>query len=359
MKKLFAIVLSSVLLLGLLSGCAGAHVHVCPTQPVSNQSAATQPAAETQEQTLAQGAVKTGLAVIADVADSTSAAADAEGAASYNVVLAAVTVDENGVIQSCALDSVGSTVNFDTTGTITTDLTAAPLSKNELGDDYGMKAYAGSTYEWYEQAQAVADYAVGKTAQELAEGAVNESGKAADADLAAVATISIGSYVDAIVKAVNNASDLGAQSGDKLVLTTMNGLGSSTNAQADADGLAQLDVNVVALTLSGETITSCILDGLQAKVNFDATGTITTDLIAAPQTKNELGEAYGMKAYAGSTYEWNEQAASFAAYVTGKTAAEVAGIAVDESSKVTEADLATSVTISVGGFLGLIAKAAA
>ena len=81
MKKLFAIVLSSVLLLGLLSGCAGAHVHVCPTQPVSNQSAATQPAAETQEQTLAQGAVKTGLAVIADVADSTSAAADAEGAA--------------------------------------------------------------------------------------------------------------------------------------------------------------------------------------------------------------------------------------------------------------------------------------
>ena len=166
-------------------------------------------------------------------------------------------------------------------------------------------------------------------------------------------------YVDAIVKAVNNASDLGAQSGDKLVLTTMNGLGSSTNAQADADGLAQLDVNVVALTLNGETITSCILDGLQAKVNFDATGTITTDLTAAPQTKNELGEAYGMKAYAGSTYEWNEQAASFAAYVTGKTAEEVAGIAVDESSKVTEADLATSVTISVGGFLGLIAKAAA
>ena len=220
MKKLFAIVLSGVLLLGLLSGCAGAHVHVCPTQPVSNQSAATQPAAETQEQTLAQGAVKTGLAVIADVADSTSAAADAEGAASYNVVLAAVTVDENGVIQSCALDSVGSTVNFDTTGTITTDLTAAPLSKNELGDDYGMKAYAGSTYEWYEQAQAVADYAVGKTAQELAEGAVNESGKAADADLAAVATISIGSYVDAIVKAVNNASDLGAPSGDKLGLPT-------------------------------------------------------------------------------------------------------------------------------------------
>ena len=65
-----------------------------------------------------------------------------------------------------------------------------------------------------------------------------------------------------------------------------------------------------------------------------------------------------MKAYAGSTYEWNEQAASFAAYVTGKTAEEVSGIAVDESTKVTEADLAASVTIAVGGFQALIAKAA-
>ena len=201
MKKLFAIVLSSVLLLGLLSGCAGAHVHVCPTQPVSNQSAATQPAAETQEQTLAQGAVKTGLAVIADVADSTSAAADAEGAASYNVVLAAVTVDENGVIQSCALDSVGSTVNFDTTGTITTDLTAAPLSKNELGDDYGMKAYAGSTYEWNEQAASFAAYVTGKTAEEVAGIAVDESSKVTEADLATSVTISVGGFLGLIAKA--------------------------------------------------------------------------------------------------------------------------------------------------------------
>ena len=115
---------------------------------------------------------------------------------------------------------------------------------------------------------------------------------------------------------------------------------------------------MVALTLSGETITSCILDALQAKVSFDTAGQITTDLTAPMQTKNELGEAYGMKAYAGSAYEWNEQAAAFAAYATGKTAAEVAGIAVDESSKVTDADLATTVTISVGGFLGLIEKAA-
>ena len=92
-------------------------------------------------------------------------------------------------------------------------------------------------------------------------------------------------------------------------------------------------------------------------MNFDAAGVITTDLSAPMQTKNELGENYGMVAWAGAIAEWDEQAASFAAYATGKTAAEVAGIAVNEKTAPTEADLATSVTIAIGGFQALIAKA--
>ena len=127
----------------------------------------------------------------------------------------------------------------------------------------------------------------------------------------------------------------------------------------EKDGYAQLDVDVAALTMNGDTITACTIDSVQAKVSFDANGAITTDLTAAPQTKNELGENYGMKAYAGATYEWNEQAANFAAYVTGKTAAEVAGIAINDSTKPAEGtDLAATVTISIGGFQNLIAKAA-
>ena len=54
--------------------------------------------------------------------------------------------------------------------------------------------------------------------------------------------------------------------------------------------------------------------------------------------------------------EWNEQAAAFAAYVTGKTLDEVAGIAVDEATKPAEADLASRVTISIGGFQALLEK---
>ena len=75
---------------------------------------------------------------------------------------------------------------------------------------------------------------------------------------------------------------------------------------------AQLDTDVAVVTMKGETITSCVIDSVQAKVSFDAAGTVTSDLSAPVQTKNQLGDNYGMKAYAGSTYEWNEQAASFA-----------------------------------------------
>ena len=352
MKKLFAMLLTLTVAVAALAGCAPTQVHVCPEGTAAATEA--QPAAT---EAPAEGALATGLAIVSNVGDSVSATAEEAGAAKYDVTLVAVTVDGEGVIRSCAIDSVKSEVRFGADGVITTDLTAAPATKNELGDDYGMKAYAGSRYEWYEQAQALADYAVGKTAAELKEGAVNESGKAKDADLASVATIYLGGYVDGIVKAVENAQNLGAQAGDKLVLTTLNSLKSSANAEADKAGNAQLDVDVVALTLNGDVITSCILDAVQAKVAFDAAGQVTSDITAAPMTKNELGESYGMKMYAGSAYEWNEQAAFFANYITGKTAAEVAGIAVGEKAQPTDTDLASTVTISVGGFMGLIAKA--
>ena len=56
--------------------------------------------------------------------------------------------------------------------------------------------------------------------------------------------------------------------------------------------------------------------------------------------------------------EWNEQAAAFSAYVTGKTADEVSSIAVSESPSAGDADLTASVTIGIGDFQSLIAKAA-
>lgn len=354
MKKFTAIV-SLILIACMMAGCAGSPVIyysdcTCPAD-AHVQTPATQPDT-TEPPVVAEGAVKTGLAVITSVADS------ADGEAKYDVTIAAVNVDDNGVIVSCYLDSIGASVTFGADGVITSDVAAAVLTKNELGDAYNMKLYGGAKYEWYEQAAALADFAVGKTVEELRAGAVNESGKAADADLATRATIHLGGYVDAIEAAVSNARHLGAQAGDALKIAVIASLSDSKSADAENAGNAQLNVDAAAITMNGETITSCAIDAVQAKVAFDASGVITSDVTAPVQTKNQLGEAYGMKAWGGAKFEWNEQAANFAAYVTGRTAAEVSGIAIDESTKPTDADLAATVTIKIGTFLALIEKAA-
>ena len=349
MKKLIAI-LSLALSLCLLAGCMGTPVVYYCDCPTDGQVDNT-PNTDNNNESLPEGALKTGLAVVANAKDST------DGEAKYDVTLVAVLVDDNGVIRSCIIDSIGTSVKFDTAGVITSDLSAAVLTKNELGDNYNMKAYGGAKYEWYEQAAALANYAVGKTVDELKNGAVGADGKAVDVDLASIATIYLGGYVSAIEKAVANAQHLGAKSGDVLKFASISSIASSASA-GEKDGTAQLDVDATAITMNGDVITSCYIDSLQAKVTFSATGTITSDVSAAFATKNELGENYGMKAWGGAKYEWNEQAASFASYVTGKTAAEVAGIAVNEKTAPTDADLSATVTIAVGGFQALIAKAA-
>ncbi len=270
----------------------------------------------------------------------------------------AVTVGDDGVIDRCVIDMVQAKIGFNASGALTTDPATTFPSKNELGDDYGMKKASSIGKEWNEQAAALADYAVGKTVAELKGMAVGEDGKAADADLAASVTLYIGSFVDGIEAAVNSASHLGASQGDRLSLTSETSMSKSKDADGDKEGAAQAYATAAAVTFSGDTISSCYIDAVQANVNFDTAGKITTDLTAAPQTKNQLGDGYGMKKASSIGKEWNEQAASFCAYVTGKTAAEVKGLAVDESGKAADADLAASVTVGIGEFQALIEKAA-
>ena len=362
MKKI-SLILSLVLLLSLFAGCAGTPViyYTDCTCPVgSHDVQPTQPAPAVPQEPVGEGAVKTGLYIGAGIGDSKNAAADAAGEAAYDVTVAAVNVDAQGVITACTIDSIKAGVSFDATGAITSDVAAEVKTKNELGADYGMVAWGGAIAEWDAQAAALAAFAVGKTVQELREGAVDESGYAPEgSDLSTSATIKLSGYVDAIEAAAANAKDLGAQAGDKLVLSVIPGLSDSKAASAEGAGTAQLNVDAAAVTFNAQgVITSCYIDSLQAKVNFDTTGAITTDLTAPVKTKNQLGADYGMVAWGGAVAEWDAQAASFAAYVTGKTPADVAGIALNEKTAPADADLATSVTISVIPFQKLIAKAA-
>ena len=358
MKKYLCALTALLMVISLLTGCMGTPVVVndC-TCPSEGGTTPTEPT--TNPVPVGEGAVKTGLAVITTATDSTSATAEADGAIKLDSTVVAVTVDDEGIITSCIIDSIPATVNVNATGTITSDITAAVPTKNELGADYGMVAWGGAIAEWDSQVAALCNFAVGKTVEELKTGAIDETGKApAGSDLASSATIYLGGFVSAIERAVNNAKHLGADAEDELRLVTLNKLSSSTNATAEAEGCVQLDGDVAVVTSKDGVITSCIIDSVQAKIAFDTTGTITSDLTAEIPSKNELGENYGMVAWGGAIAEWNVQAASFASYVTGKTAAQIVGIAVDEATKPADgSDLASSVTISIGGFQALILKA--
>ena len=201
MKRLPAIALSLALSLGLLAGCGTTAVVAVPA-PTPSVVPTEAPAATPAPADPSSGeAVKTGLSLITSVGSSTSASAEGDGLAQADITLVAVTVGEDGVIDDCVIDAIQSKVNFDAAGQLITDLSAPVASKNERGDDYGMRKASSIGREWYEQAAGFAAYVTGKTPAEVSGIAVTEDGKAAVADLAASVTISIGAFQTLVDKA--------------------------------------------------------------------------------------------------------------------------------------------------------------
>ncbi len=342
MKKKLAFILSATLICLALTGCS------------SNVPKEDEPGGnETKGKS-----VNTGLAVISSIAKSTDATGEAEGLAQTDSSVVAVLVDKDGKIVNCVIDGVQTKINFSTTGTITTDIKTMFKSKNERGTDYGMGAVSSIGKEWNEQAASLANYVIGKTVKDIKGIALTDTGAPADPELAASVTFKIGDTLAAIEKAVNNAVDMGAKEGDKLGLGTSTNISKSVDATADKEGLAQADSTYTATSFDADgKITSCVIDGSQSNVNFSTTGVISTDLAAQLKTKDELGDAYGMKKYSSIGKEWNEEVAAYGEYAMGKTSSELNGIALTETGAPNVEELTASVTISVGVFNDVIAKA--
>lgn len=344
MKKITSIVMSLVMCMLLLAGCGS------NKNTNTNNNNGTTPPAATED------TVKTGLGIVTSVASSTDAG-EKDGLAEVDSIIAAVTVDKDGKIVKCVLDAAQTKINFSKEGKILTDLNSTIKTKQELKEEYGMKKASKIGKEWYEQANAFAEYVIGKTAAEVKGIAVTGEGKAADQDLSSSVTVHVGDFINAVVKAVGNAQDFGAKSGDKLGLGVNTSISDSKDA-GDQDGLAQAYSYYTATTFDASgKITSCVIDSTQGKVNFSKDGKVTSDIKAEVQTKNELGENYGMKKASKIGKEWNEEAAAFGKYVIGKTVDEVKGIAVSDQGVPSGADLNTSVTIHISSFQDIIAAA--
>lgn len=354
MKRIAALVLIAALSAAAMTGCGSGYSLGSSAAPASQAGSAAPSSAPA-----ASGTVKTGLGVVSSIAKSTDVK-DGKGLAEADTTIAAVTVGQDGKIVKCDIDGAQTKVNFSDKGKITTPLDTKFKTKDELGTEYGLKKQSKLGKEWNEQAEAFAQYVIGKTVDEIKGIAVDGEGHATGSDLTASVTISIGDFVDAIEKAVANAKDLGAKADDKLGVGTVTDIADSKDAAGSEDGLAQAYSYYAAITVGADgKITSSVLDASQTKINFSAVGKVTSDLKAEQKTKVELGDAYGMKKQSKLGKEWYEEAEAFAKYVVGKTPDEVKGIAVDSEGHATDSELTASVTVSVGSFIEGIQKAAA
>ncbi|MDD4765437.1 MAG: hypothetical protein PHS39_06210 [Atribacterota bacterium] len=303
------------------------------------------------------GNAKIGLAVDTSIANSADAGED-NGLAQVDSIIVAVTVDENSRITNCAIDSAQTRINFSKDGEILTPLNEVFVGKQELGENYGMVVASSIGKEWHEQATALSNYVIGKTIEEVKGISLNEEGIPNESELTSSVTIHISDFITTIEKAVNKVKNLGAAANDKLGIGLITTIDMSEDATAKADGTAQAYSNIAAVTFDNEgIITSCIIDAAQSDVKFNREGKITSDLSINPETKNEMGDSYGMKVASSIGKEWYEQAEAFANYIIGKTIEEVKGISLDEEGRSSESELASSVTIHIGPFIEIVEKA--
>ena len=116
--------------------------------------------------------------------------------------ICALVVDDEGTIVSCLFDVAQTKVAFNAAGEITEDMTAEIKSKQEKGDEYNMRPASPIGKEWFEQANALATFCVGKTLEEAVAGiAIGEDGKPTGADVVTSCTMKVGDFVKALEKA--------------------------------------------------------------------------------------------------------------------------------------------------------------
>ena len=295
--------------------------------------------------------LKFGLGVYTTVS-ATDATEDANGKGKVTITAAAVTVSAEGQIVDCVLDTADFTVEYTADGKAVANTSFA--TKREQGDSYGMKAYAGATKEWYEQADAFAKIACGKTLDEVKALVVNAD-KGNDEVINAGCTITVNEFVLAIEKAVNNAKVSEANVANDLKLGVYTEQ-TCKDADGDKNGQNKAETTFFAAAVDADgKVVAAATECVQVAFTFDANGKSTFDTTKAVSGKREQGDSYGMKAYGGAAKEWYEQADAFEALCIGKTADEITALMGEDNYG--NADVkAAGCTILVNGFVKAAGK---
>ncbi len=295
--------------------------------------------------------VKFGAGIYVSAPTVADATADKEGSGKLDVTLAAITVDADGKIVACQLDTASNTVKFTADGKAVAN--AEFKTKYDLGASYNMVAYGGATKEWFEQVDAFEALVVGKTLDEV-KALVADANKGNDEVINAGCTIMIHEFVGAIEKAYNSAkTEVKADVTLKANIVTEQ---TCTDATEEKDGSNKISVNLFGAAVDAEgKVAAAYSDCVEVAFTFTAAGVATLDTTKAVVSKRDQGADYNMVAYGGATKEWFEQAAAFDAACVGKTAQEIAGLQAEDGKGVSDLQSA-GCTILVTGFVKAATK---
>ncbi len=271
---------------------------------------------------------KAGLGVVTSMGHS--------DAKEVNTTFAGIGLDKEGKIQWIKIDvAQGTPGNKDAERTQT---------KLERKDDYAMKGASGIGKEWYEQIAAFEEQCKGKTPEEVAKFAVNEEGKATDADVKAGCTMAITDFQKAVEAASKNAQAVEANDlGLAAVMAYEKDYGGNENTY--------LSTTMALVAKDGDKIVWADLD--VAKIKNDG---------SSLKTKTELKGDYNMKQASGIQKEWFEQMAAYEGWVKGKTLKDLTDIATGKTAEGSPAakegsDLAAGCTMAINEFNAAIEKA--
>ena len=356
MKKTALILISVVVMLAFaLTACSQA---ATTTAAETTAAAAETTAAAAETTAAAAEGLRLGFGAIVTTGHSADAKDGKPTTAESYTYYAAVLIDGESRIQNVWIDAVVHNATIDDKGAITSDIKALGATKRELGDAYGMKKASAIGKEWWEQADALEAFFVGKTVAEIDAAAV-EGDKKVFVDLKTSSTFGPAKYVEALKKAVAAAEKATPTAATKLGFGTVITADKSANATADKDGQFQsyTSLAVAAIDDSGKVLDTWI-DAVVHGITFDKTGKLTADLTALGATKRELGDAYGMKKASAIGKEWWEQADALEAYLEGKTVEEIKALPT-EGDKKTFVDLKSSSTFGPGHYIEALEKAVA
>lgn len=365
MKKTLSLVLTAVVSASILAGCGSKPAAPAATNK-DTKPAATTPAAS------GSGIVKIGMGSNTSIEKSTDLGTkdgkDVLPLGQVDTIIAAVAFDKDGKIVKVTIDNAQTKVEFNKDLTLKSDVKAAGKTKVELGADYGMVKASSIKKEWFEQMAAFEKYITGKTVADIKAMKTVKKDDAHPAvpdvaELKSSVTISVEGYIAAVEEAFKNAVEV--KGAEKLGLGHNVSIASSKALGKDASGkevlpLAQVDTVMAATAFDKDgKVVKTIIDNAQTKVNFDKTGKVTSDKKAAPKTKVELKEEYGMLKASAIKKEWYQQAAALADWMTGKSIADIKAMKVVNKDAAHPAvpdvaELKSTVSISVQDYLAAV-----